>query len=505
MKQARYVQFAAFAATVAAYLAIRFWNLTASCLWFDEIFSVHAAEHSWNSILNFVALDLIHPPLFYLLLKIWIGIGGEGLLWLRLLPVVISILAVFPFVALTKELKLGVWTRILALLFFATNGSLIKYSQEVRMYCLLMCLSLFSMWLFARYFYRGKNFTALVIINVLMVYTHYFGWFVVLTEVVLVLWFQRIKWRRMAAMFAVVFASFIPWVIAVLQAARHGSDIGQNIGWMKRPEFSEITQFKFNLIEPLYYAASSIDPMSIYQISVPLMVIFTLAFVLYLVNWKRAVGDEQTSVFLLAIFMTLPILLAFAASWLLPYSIWGTRHLIIVFAPFTVIAAIVITSIPVRWLRIVSITLLLLFGCYAIVNKITTPQQLYSWCAWESLTRDALSSDPANIYTTEDLVAYIAWFTARERHASEVKITKITQLDGVEEDTAYFMPRGSNEVEVTDFSKISEKRLWLIFRASGWNEEKPPLRDFLEAGYRIKTQTFIDSRLNLAILVLLEH
>ncbi len=45
------------------YVLLRFWNLTALCLWFDEIFSVHAATLSWNSLIWFVAQDLIHPPL----------------------------------------------------------------------------------------------------------------------------------------------------------------------------------------------------------------------------------------------------------------------------------------------------------------------------------------------------------------------------------------------------------------------------------------------------------
>src|SRR5690242_4508548 len=80
------------------YACLRVWNLTASCLWFDEIFSVHAAEHNWQSLFSFVARDLIHPPLFYVLLKIWILAGGESLIWLRLFPVFFSLLALIPFV-----------------------------------------------------------------------------------------------------------------------------------------------------------------------------------------------------------------------------------------------------------------------------------------------------------------------------------------------------------------------------------------------------------------------
>src|SRR5204862_5730567 len=105
---------------LALYIAARLWGLTDSCLWFDEIFSVHAAEHAWNELFSFVALDLIHPPLFYVLLKVWILIGGEGDMWLRLLPVFFSVVAVAPFMLLGRELKIQFWPRVLGLFLLAT-------------------------------------------------------------------------------------------------------------------------------------------------------------------------------------------------------------------------------------------------------------------------------------------------------------------------------------------------------------------------------------------------
>jgi len=84
------------------YILLRLWNLTDSCLWFDEIFSVHVAELDWQNLVWLVAQDLIHPPLFYSLLKIWISIGGENLFWLRSFPVFFSVLAFVPFLLLCR-------------------------------------------------------------------------------------------------------------------------------------------------------------------------------------------------------------------------------------------------------------------------------------------------------------------------------------------------------------------------------------------------------------------
>src|SRR6185369_4888831 len=98
--QARHIYRFCLLALIALYIAVRIWRLNDSCLWFDEIFSVHAAEHSWLGLFSFAAADLIHPPLFYILLKTWILLGGESLLWLRLLPAFISFVAVIPFLLL---------------------------------------------------------------------------------------------------------------------------------------------------------------------------------------------------------------------------------------------------------------------------------------------------------------------------------------------------------------------------------------------------------------------
>src|SRR5437764_10434017 len=89
-------------ALLALYVAARLWRLTASCLWFDEIFSVHAARHTWSGLWRFAAADLIHPPLFYALLKLWTEAGGESLLWLRLFPALTSIAALVPLLLLAR-------------------------------------------------------------------------------------------------------------------------------------------------------------------------------------------------------------------------------------------------------------------------------------------------------------------------------------------------------------------------------------------------------------------
>ncbi len=482
----------------AIYASLRLWHLTDSCLWFDEIFSVHAATLSWQNLFWFVAQDLIHPPLFYALLKIWFSTGGENLFWLRFFPVLFSILSVIPFLLLCRQLKLPKPSIALALTFFAVNGSLIKYAQEVRMYSLLLCFALFSMWLFVRFLNTGKGFLFLIIINILLVYTHYFGWLILASEVLAVVILARERLKHISLMFAVTAISFAPWIFAIWQASKINSNVGQNIGWMTKPNLFSIFQFVFDLFEPIYFKQSNYDEPTIFLITLPILLVGIIAFGLYFAAWKSESKIEKRNFSLLLILTLAPILVAFTASWILPYSIWGSRHLIIAFAPFAVLLAITFTKINFRLLKFASLsTIFLLFGA-AFLLQATRVKPKYIWCAWENLalslpkTQSDLQktnlSEPEKIYVFEDLVAYHFWFALRDSN-EKFQIIKVNQIEGLTEDKAYFLPRGFDEIKSSE--NFEGERFFVAFRAKDWNESAPPLQNLISKGYRIgKPQIF---------------
>ena len=476
------------AAIWALYIAFRFWGVADSCLWFDEIFSVHAAEHPWETMIPFVAKDLIHPPLFYILLKLWIPLVGEGLFWLRQLPVIFSILALFPFWMICRELKLKPPAAIVALSLFAVNGSLIKYSQEVRMYSLLLCLSLFSIWLFSRFYFRGKNFWLLTAVNILLAYTHYFGWLVVTAEVVAILISQRIKILRTLLMFGVTLAAFLPWVFAVFRFAEPGSGVEQNIGWIPMPGFSAIFEFAFDVIEPFYFQQSSIDPSSIFLICIPLLLLIVTAKLLYFLNFKNA--EDKDAVFLMSVFSLVPLFIAFIASWLLPVSVWGSRHLIVVFAPMMIVIAVFITSVAIKPLRyaLIGTVYLLIGAAFVIQARAEKPQ--FIWCAWEQLAEKMAADQPQTIYVFEDLVAYHFWFATRNKQ--NIQIIKVNEMPEMAEDKAYFLPRGFDGVRSVTPEEMNGERFWIAFRDMQWNEKHPPLNYLLKRGINIGQPQEID-------------
>lgn len=488
------------AAICVVYVLVRFWGFGSSCLWFDEIFSVNAAGRSWGEMSWFVAQDVIHPPLFYAVLRIWITLGGESLLWLRSLSVSISILAVVPFLYLCRELRLKFATIGTALILFSVNGSLIKYAQEVRMYGLLLFLSLVSLWLFSRFYFRGKNIWVLTVVNILLIYTHYFGWFVVASQVMTILVFQRIKMRHVLVMLGIAAASFVPWVLIVGKALRGGADVSQNIGWIERPTLRSIFDVALDVIEPFYFQQSSIDASSLFYISIPLLVLVAAAIITHLFTVRNQ--EDNDSYFLLWMFVSVPVVIAFTLSCFLPVSVWGSRHLIIVFPPAIILAAMFITGVSQKWIRNAFFAATAALVITAFVLRAMAEQPIYIWCAWDKFAGDLKTTDTAGetlIYTFEDLVAYHMWFALRD--SGKFRIIAVKGIGGLTEDTAYFLPRGFDYVEKSDENGITGDRFWIVYRAESFDRNAAPLMNIERKGYHLGEPKVIEAAREKAFLV----
>jgi uncharacterized membrane protein len=481
---------------IVLFIAARLWHLTSSCLWFDEIFSVHAAEHSWNSLLQFVAADLVHPPLFYILLKLWIGIGGESLLWLRLFPAIVSIAAIAPIVLLARELNLSAAETTLALLLLAVNGYLIKYAQEVRMYSLLFFLSACSLWLSIAALRRQKisnrMVLALTVVNLLMIYTHYYGWLLVVIELALAVWINRAIAKTLILGFLVLLLSYVPWII-LLARAFAVQRVNQNVGWIPRPGLRALIEFAMSLSQPFVSPESNIDDrINPFGIALVLLIFAAPVVILIWQSMRKRTSDAQSrSTLLLAVFTFTPIVTILLASWILPRSIWGARHLIIVVVPVAMIAAIAIIRLQPYWARV---ALVLIASCWfsaTAVYVLIRPTPHFIWCAWGPLAAQAAlvdqsTSRPTSLYAFEDLVAYHLWFALQGTKSGPYKVSVFKNFPGTLEDNAYFLPRDFNDIEVRGSEIPNENEIWIAFRAARVDEQQPPLKQFMTAGYEIK-------------------
>jgi hypothetical protein len=481
---------------IILFAAARLFRLDSNCLWFDEIFSVHAAEHSWARLMHFVAADLVHPPLFYLLLKLWIGIGGESLLWLRLFPAITSLIAMVPIVLLARELKLSRSETTLALLLLAVNGYSIKYAQEVRMYSLFFFLSACSLWLFVSLAQGKAGFSrrlvALTVVNLLMIYTHYYGWLVVAAQLVMIVRLERRRVRQFIVSSTVLVLCYLPWLMQIARAFE-ANRVGQNIGWIPRPGIRAFVEWVTLLNQPFTVQISNAETGPNYFIVVMVMLVFIFPLALFLgsIIKRRSTADWQALVFL-AVFAFAPAVSAAALSWLLPRSIWGTRHLIIAVVPYLMLAAIAIARLRLYWVRIAVSLLLscwvLMAGAYALIR----PAPSFIWCAWTPLAHQLMEVTPppsqaVAVYAFEDLVAYHLWFALRDSKSVKYRVGVIKSAPGIADDPAYFLPRDFNEVPARGAGAPIEDELWIAFRGARLDLHAQPLQQFVGGGYELGT------------------
>ncbi len=106
-------------------------------LWLDEAITANVAKLPINQIVSRFSIFDFHPPLHYWFLNIWTKIFGDGVEVMRLSSVIFSLITIWLVYLIGTEIKnkkYGFWAAMLV----AVNPLLIYYSQELRMYSMVV-------------------------------------------------------------------------------------------------------------------------------------------------------------------------------------------------------------------------------------------------------------------------------------------------------------------------------------------------------------------------------
>jgi hypothetical protein len=107
--------------------------------WLDELWSVAASKESWWLMFRNWLIPDVHPPLYQVLLKLWMGVAGSNETATRslsFLMTAVSLLAAACFAS-----GRGAGRRLATLGFLGTNPTLMFCSQETRSYATSLALS----------------------------------------------------------------------------------------------------------------------------------------------------------------------------------------------------------------------------------------------------------------------------------------------------------------------------------------------------------------------------
>jgi mannosyltransferase len=133
--------------------ALRVYGLGAKSVWLDEAFSIHVSAQPVDKLLMMVIRHDTPPPLYYLLLHLWMGLGSDPFT-VRLLSALFGVGCVGAAFLLGLEAA-GRREAMVAALLTTVSPFLVWYSQEARMYSLLAFLCTVSAYLLLRGLKRG--------------------------------------------------------------------------------------------------------------------------------------------------------------------------------------------------------------------------------------------------------------------------------------------------------------------------------------------------------------
>jgi len=198
-------------------------------LWIDEVFSISVAQRPLSQIWNLFSShsgSLFYwntiPPLYETILHfLWHPLVNNHVLIARSISVFFTIISLY-FLFLLARLIFDDASALIAVLLASLNYSYVFYAKMIRGYALLNALSVISLYLFFKIVKHDsinrKYAASIVIVNTLILYTFYFGIFVIIIEMILALLFmKRKRLIKIWLYLSISLVLFIPWIKHVVE------------------------------------------------------------------------------------------------------------------------------------------------------------------------------------------------------------------------------------------------------------------------------------------------
>lgn len=312
----RFVYLAVLAAIVVAGFALRTYRLGDECIWLDEGVSYpHLHLPTLGAYLDEVrAYDPPMSPLYFAMQYYWSRIAGDSVVAVRWLSIILGLASIAMIYAL-GALLYNRGAGLIAALCTALSIPHVYYSQEIRMYALVLLLALVSMYTFVRALREEQRLWWILhlICNALILSTHLFGVLLIVTQGCYLLVIHARRWRLWTAWGAAHAVLFIPFVIRVIYL--RGAALDHAISFIPAPSFRWLLN-----TYAIYYAG--VEPWGgrLPGVYWPVAAVLALIMVLALRSWfndKHAVDmtpRELHSFTLLALWFLLPPFILYVLS-----------------------------------------------------------------------------------------------------------------------------------------------------------------------------------------------
>jgi mannosyltransferase len=224
-------------------LIFRFYNLTAISLWHDEAFSALLIKYPWSEMMYRIGLD-VHPPMYYVFLRLWHSLLGDSLFALRGMSVFFGAGTILAVYGLVKRAFNTERAALIAAVLVAVNPFQVQYVTEARMYTMGAFFAILAAFFLVKALRRQREYYERLNMNIphtpqatrlkrsflfaylwfvvstsIIIYTHYYLLFTATALGLYALYFhwhtykdhlRRYGWMILS--FILIGVSFLPWL-----------------------------------------------------------------------------------------------------------------------------------------------------------------------------------------------------------------------------------------------------------------------------------------------------
>lgn len=353
----------------------RVYHLGSESIWLDEGISILYAKEVSSQIIQPLGNN---PPLYYIILNLWIKLFGKSEFSIRFPSVIFGFLAIFIMYKVGRlifDRSVG----ILGSLILGLSVFHIQYSQEARTYSLTVFLTLLSIFFFVKLL-KKWSFIVLagyILSSILLIYSHIFGLLIILAQNIYLLTLfllskdtYKLNLKKWILAQSILVVSFIPWIKIFVSRVK----IVQGGFWIPSPSFISIA-----------------STFTVYSGSGFLMVLFLILSFLSIITYEKIRGNiDRKNIFesienycwkirflntktnyLLLVWLFTPIILPFIVS-RFSTPIYSTKYSIVGSLAFYLLVASAISRIRFKYIKPIMISIVVVFSLMNIWKYYST-------------------------------------------------------------------------------------------------------------------------------------
>ncbi|MHC1716815.1 MAG: glycosyltransferase family 39 protein [Candidatus Dojkabacteria bacterium] len=352
---------------IALAIVLRVLEIDKTSFWYDEAFTGNTLKFSWAGMFDVIKKDMVHPPLFYILARLWTEIFGATQFSLRSFSIFLGVGTISLAYLFGKKMFDKNRYPILGLLLafvIAISPFFVTYSIEARAYSLISLLALglgFSVikWLDSKEKKeRNKYLVLSVLLSITLCATHYLQ-LVYIIAVLCAIFIYKFVYREngvdkkwLSITIGIVLLTISIFLFVPLKEFLASYGMG-SMPWIPEIKMYELLRVYYSYFLGVVRYISGVPPVRELPISIPTLVfggvmflIHTLGYIYILISKSLSREDKRH----ISFFFLLGIItfLGFYMVGLLGFNCFVERYTIaggiIVFTSFWTVIVTVLRS-----------------------------------------------------------------------------------------------------------------------------------------------------------------